>query len=301
MNIYKQVFDGKNIGEILYDEPMKNHTTFKIGGNCDAMIFPQNEEQILNALQLIKQNGFDYRIIGNGSNLLVSDDGLREVVIKLHDNFNEIRIDGDLLIAQSGALLSSVSKLAINNSYAGFEAVSGIPGDIGGAITMNAGAYGTEMKDIVHRVKVIDTDLKVKYLNCDEMDFSYRHSRVQDEKLVVLEVEFILKKGDQKEILDNFHDYTERRTSKQPLELPSCGSVFKRPEGHFAGQLIDEAGLRGYSYNDAMVSEKHCGFIVNVGDAKCSDVVAVIEHVQKVVFEKFNVKLEPEVRIIGGK
>ena len=197
--------------------------------------------------------------------------------------------------------MSSVSKLAINNSYAGFEAVSGIPGDIGGAVTMNAGAYGTEMKDIVHRVKVIDTDLEVKYLNCDEMDFSYRHSRVQDEKLVVLEVEFILKKGDRKEILDNFHDYTERRTSKQPLELPSCGSVFKRPEGHFAGQLIDEAGLRGYRYNDAMVSEKHCGFIVNVGDAKCSDVVAVIEHVQKVVFEKFNVKLEPEVRIIGGK
>ena len=301
MNIYKKVFDGKNIGEILYDEPMKNHTTFKIGGSCDVMIFPKNEEQIINVLQLIKQNRFAYRIIGNGSNLLVSDEGLREVVIKLHDNFNEMRIEGDILTAKSGALLSTVSKLAINNSYAGFEAVSGIPGDIGGAITMNAGAYGTEMKDIVHRVKVIDTDLNVKYFNCDEMDFSYRHSRVQDEKLVVLEVEFILKKGDQKEIFDNFHDYTERRTSKQPLELPSCGSVFKRPEGHFAGQLIDEAGLRGYRYNDAMISEKHCGFIVNVGDAKCSDVVAVIEHVQKVVFDKFNVKLEPEVRIIGGR
>ena len=265
------------------------------------MIFPKNEEQIINVLQLIKHNDFAYRIIGNGSNLLVSDEGLREVVIKLHDNFNEMRIEGDILTAKSGALLSTVSKLAINNSYAGFEAVSGIPGDIGGAITMNAGAYGTEMKDIVHRVKVIDTDLNVKYFNCDEMDFSYRHSRVQDEKLVVLEVEFLLKKGDQQEILNNFHDYTERRTSKQPLELPSCGSVFKRPEGHFAGQLIDEAGLRGYRYNDAMISEKHCGFIVNVGDAKCSDVVAVIEHVQKVVFDKFNVKLEPEVRIIGGR
>lgn len=301
MNIYKKVFDGKNIGEILYDEPMKNHTTFKIGGSCDVMIFPKNEEQIINVLQLIKHNDFAYRIIGNGSNLLVSDEGLREVVIKLHDNFNDMKIEGDILTAQSGALLSAVSKLAINNSYAGFEAVSGIPGDIGGAITMNAGAYGTEMKDIVHRVKVIDIDLNVKYFNCDEMDFSYRHSRVQDEKLVVLEVEFLLKKGDQQEILNNFHDYTERRTSKQPLELPSCGSVFKRPEGHFAGQLIDEAGLRGYRYNDAMISEKHCGFIVNVGDAKCSDVVEVIEHVQKVVFDKFNVKLEPEVRIIGGR
>ncbi|MDU1832085.1 MAG: UDP-N-acetylmuramate dehydrogenase [Finegoldia magna] len=301
MNIYKKVFDGKNIGEILYDEPMKNHTTFKIGGSCDVMIFPQNEEQIINALKLIKQNGFAYRIIGNGSNLLVSDDGLREVVIKLHDNFNDMKITGDTLKTQSGALLSAVSKLAINNSYAGFEAVSGIPGDIGGAITMNAGAYGTEMKDIVHRVKVIDTDLNVKYFNCDEMDFSYRHSRVQDEKLIVLEVEFLLKKGDQEEIFRNYHEYTERRTSKQPLELPSCGSVFKRPEGHFAGQLIDEAGLRGYRYNDAMVSEKHCGFIVNVGEAKCSDVVAVIEHVQKVVMDKFDVKLEPEVRIIGGK
>ncbi len=261
MNIYKKVFDGKNIGEILYDEPMKNHTTFKIGGSCDVMIFPKNEEQIINVLQLIKHNDFAYRIIGNGSNLLVSDDGLREVVIKLHDNFNEMRIEGDILTAKSGALLSTVSK----------------------------------------RVKVIDTDLNVKYFNCDEMDFSYRHSRVQDEKLVVLEVELLLKKGDQQEILNNFHDYTERRTSKQPLELPSCGSVFKRPEGHFAGQLIDEAGLRGYRYNDAMISEKHCGFIVNVGDAKCSDVVAVIEHVQKVVFDKFNVKLEPEVRIIGGR
>ena len=301
MNIYKKVFDGKNIGEILYDEPMKNHTTFKIGGSCDVMIFPQNEEQIINALKLIKQNGFAYRIIGNGSNLLVSDDGLREVVIKLHDNFNDMKITGDTLKTQSGALLSAVSKLAINNSYAGFEAVSGIPGDIGGAITMNAGAYGTEMKDIVHRVKVIDTDLNVKYFNCEEMDFSYRHSRVQDEKLIVLEVEFLLKKGDQEEIFRNYHEYTERRTSKQPLELPSCGSVFKRPEGHFAGQLIDEAGLRGYRYNDAMVSEKHCGFIVNVGEAKCSDVVAVIEHVQKVVMDKFDVKLEPEVRIIGGK
>lgn len=301
MNIYKKVFDGKNIGEILYDEPMKNHTTFKIGGSCDVMIFPQNEEQIINALKLIKQNGFAYRIIGNGSNLLVSDDGLREVVIKLHDNFNDMKITGDTLKTQSGALLSAVSKLAINNSYAGFEAVSGIPGDIGGATTMNAGAYGTEMKDIVHRVKVIDTDLNVKYFNCDEMDFSYRYSRVQDEKLIVLEVEFLLKKGDQEEIFRNYHEYTERRTSKQPLELPSCGSVFKRPEGHFAGQLIDEAGLRGYRYNDAMVSEKHCGFIVNVGEAKCSDVVAVIEHVQKVVMDKFDVKLEPEVRIIGGK
>lgn len=301
MNIYKKVFDGKKLGEILYYEPMKNHTTFKIGGSCDVMIFPKTEEQILNALKLIKQNDLAYRIIGNGSNLLISDDGLREVVIKLHDNFNDMKITGDILKAQSGALLSAVSKLAINNSYAGFEAVSGIPGDIGGAITMNAGAYGTEMKDIVHRVKVIDSDLNVKYYNCNQMDFSYRHSRVQDEKLIVLEVEFLLKKGDQEEILRNYHDYTERRTSKQPLELPSCGSVFKRPEGHFAGQLIDEAGLRGYRYNDAMVSEKHCGFIVNVGDAKCSDVVAVIEHVQKVVYEKFNVKLEPEVRIIGGK
>lgn len=194
MNIYKKVFDGKNIGEILYDEPMKNHTTFKIGGSCDVMIFPKNEEQIINAIQLIKQNDFAYRIIGNGSNLLVSDEGLREVVIKLHDNFNDMKIEGDILTAKSGSLLSAVSKLAINNSYAGFEAVSGIPGDIGGAITMNAGAYGTEMKDIVHRVKVIDTDLNVKYFNCDEMDFSYRHSRVQDEKLVVLEVEFLLKK-----------------------------------------------------------------------------------------------------------
>lgn len=301
MNIYKKVFKNKDVGKILYDEPMKNHTTFKIGGKCDAMILPESEEQIINVLKIIKENNLSYRIIGNGSNLLVSDDGLREVVIKLHDNFNEVSIKDDVMTAQSGALLSCVSKTAIKNSYKGFEPVSGIPGDVGGAITMNAGAYGTEIKELVKRVKVIDNDLNVKYLDCEQMDFSYRHSRVQDEKLVVLASEFMLVKGDKEEILHNYNDFTERRTSKQPLELPSCGSVFKRPEGHYAGQLIDEAGLRGYRYNDAMVSEKHCGFIVNVGNSSCDDVVKVIEHVQKTVFEKFGVKLEPEVRIIGGK
>lgn len=301
MNTYKKAFENSNVGDILYDEPMKNHTTFKIGGNCDVMIIPTTQEQIIEALKIIKANQFDFRVIGNGSNLLVSDDGLREVVIKLHDNFNKVDIKDDVMIAQSGALLSNVSKLAINNSYKGFEPVSGIPGDIGGAITMNAGAYGTEIKDIVNKVKVIDSYLNIKEFICEEMEFSYRHSRVQDEKLIVLEAEFLLEKGDKEEILHNFHDFTQRRTSKQPLDLPSCGSVFKRPEGHFAGQLIDEAGLRGYRYNDAMVSEKHCGFIVNVGNATCNDVVCVIKYVQDKVYEKFNIKLEPEVRIIGGK
>lgn len=298
MNTYK-LFENKDLGDMLVNEPMKNHTSFKIGGPCDLMLIPIRDDQILEALRIIKDNNLSYRIIGNGSNILVSDKGLREVVIKLTDNFNRVEIDGTKIRAQAGVLLSKLSSLATKNSLTGFEEISGIPGGIGGAITMNAGAYGKEIKDLISKVKVINSKLEIEVFSKEEMDFSYRHSRIQDEELIVLGAEFSLAKGDYDEIKSKVDDYTERRVSKQPLELPSCGSIFKRPPGHFAGKLITDAGLKGYRHNDAMVSMKHAGFIVNVGNARCSDVVSVIDHVIEVVYQKFKVKLEPEVRIIG--
>ncbi|MDY6065771.1 MAG: UDP-N-acetylmuramate dehydrogenase [Finegoldia sp.] len=298
MNTYK-FFENMDVGDLLVDEPMKKHTSFKIGGPCDLMIIPKDSNQILTALKIIKDKDLSYRVIGNGSNILVSDKGLREVVIKLNDNFNKIEVAGDLIRAQAGALLSKVSSTATKNSLSGFEEISGIPGGIGGAITMNAGAYGKEIKDTISRVEIINSKLEREVVDKEQMDFSYRHSRIQDEDIIVLSADFKLAKADPEDIQARVDDYTQRRVSKQPLDLPSCGSIFKRPEGHFAGKLITDAGLKGYRYNDAMVSEKHAGFIVNVGDASCEDVVHVIKHVIEVVYEKFEVRLEPEVRIIG--
>lgn len=296
---YKEIFKGANIGEVLYMEPMKNHTTFKIGGPCDVMIMPTTEEEIVEALRIIKSNKLDYMIIGNGSNLLVRDKGLRKVVIKLHDNFSNVEVDGLHVKSQAGALLSTVSKVSMKKGLTGMEALSGIPGDIGGAITMNAGAYGSEMKDVVLFVKAIDEDLNIRVFNNEEMNFRYRNSKVQDDGLVVLETLFKLKKGDEKEIEELFKDVTFKRTSKQPLEFPSAGSTFKRPEGYFAGKLIDDSGLRGYRYKDAQISEKHCGFVINRGNADFEQVHTLIKHVQDTVYKNYGVELETEVKIIG--
>ena len=298
---YKKIFSNMIVGDILYDEPMKNHTTFKIGGPCDVMIIPHNEEEIINALRIIKENKLEYMIIGNGSNLLVTDKGLRKVVIKIHDNYNNIEIEENIVKVQAGALLSYTAKTAMKEDLAGMEFASGIPGDIGGAITMNAGAYGGEMKDILESVKVINQDLEVVEYTVDEMNMRYRNSRVQDEGLIVLEVKLKLEKGDPIKIKEVYDDLTFKRVSKQPLEFASAGSTFKRPEGHYAGKLIDDSGLRGFSYKDAQVSEKHCGFVINKGEADFEQVYHVIQHVQKVVKDKYGIDLEPEVRIIGEK
>ena len=298
---YKKIFSNKDVGEILFDEPMKNHTTFKIGGPCDVMIIPHSEENVLNALRTIKENDLQYMIIGNGSNLLVTDKGLRKVIIKIHDNYNDIKIDGNIVKVQAGALLSYTAKTAMKEDLTGMEFASGIPGDIGGAITMNAGAYGGEMKDILLSVKAINQDLNIVKYTVDEMNMRYRNSRVQDEGLIVLEVELKLEKGDPVKIKGIYDDLTFKRVSKQPLEFASAGSTFKRPEGHYAGKLIDDCGLRGYSYKDAQVSEKHCGFVINRGKADFEQVYHVIQHVQEAVKNKFGIELEPEVRIIGEK
>lgn len=294
-----QLFQDKDFGKILFNEPMKEHTSFKIGGPADVMIIPDSEGRIVEAVKFCRENNIKYFIMGNGTNLLVKDGGIRGVVIKIANGFNRIDIDGTRVVCQSGALLSTVANRLLKQSLTGFEFASGIPGTIGGAITMNAGAYGGEMKDIVLKVRALDQNNKIVELTKDDMDFRYRGSRVVDEGLVVLAAEFQLEKGEYSKIEERMKDLTHQRTSKQPLEFPSGGSTFKRPEGYYAGKLIDDAGLRGIRYGDAQVSEKHCGFIVNTGKATFHDVYMLIQTVQKIVHDKFGVLLEPEIKIIG--
>lgn len=284
---------------VKYDEPLKNHTTFQIGGKCIALIEPKKVEDIIEAIKICRENNLKFFVIGNGSNLLVPDDGYNGVIIKIKSEFSNIQVEGECLIAHSGAKLSEVYTVAYENSLTGFEFASGIPGTIGGAIFMNAGAYGGEMKDIVESVEVLDFDnYEVKELKNEELDFSYRKSIIQRKNYIVLTIKLKLKKGNKEEIKAVYEDLREKRNSKQPLNFGSAGSTFKRPEGHFASKLIEDAGLKGYHINDAWVSEKHSGFVVNKGNASYKEVMELIEYVQKVVFEKFEVKLETEVRIL---
>ena len=284
---------------VKYDEPLKNHTTFQIGGKCIALIEPKKVEDIVEAIKICRENNLKFFVIGNGSNLLVPDDGYNGVIIKIKSEFSNIQVEGECLIAHSGAKLSEVYTVAYENSLTGFEFASGIPGTIGGAIFMNAGAYGGEMKDIVESVEVLDLDnYEVKELKNEELDFSYRESIIQRKNYIVLTIKLKLTKGNKEEIKAVYEDLREKRNSKQPLNFGSAGSTFKRPEGHFASKLIEDAGLKGYHINDAWVSEKHSGFVVNKGNASYKEVMELIEYVQKVVFEKFEVKLETEVRIL---
>ncbi len=294
-----KLLKNKKFGEMLFDEPMKNHTSFKIGGPADLMIIPNTEKEIVESVKFCRNNNIKYFIMGNGTNLLVKDSGIRGVVIKIGNGFDKIDIYSDKIICQSGALLSVVGKRALKESLTGFEFASGIPGTIGGAVTMNAGAYGGEMKDIVIKVKALDKANNIVELNNEDMNFRYRGSKVVDEGLIVLAAEFQLKKGEYSVIEEKMKNLTYKRTLKQPLELPSGGSTFKRPTGYFAGKLIEDAGLRGLRYGDAQVSEKHCGFIVNKGDATFEDVFTLIKTVQKIVNDKFDIILEPEIKIIG--
>lgn len=284
---------------VRYDEPLKSHTTFKIGGNCIALIEPREILDIIEAVKICRKNNIKFFVIGNGSNLLVPDEGYNGVIIKLKSEFSKIEVEGDYLIVNSGAKLSEVYTVAYENSLTGFEFASGIPGTIGGAIYMNAGAYGGEMKDIVESVEVLDLDnFELRELKNEELEFSYRKSIIQRRNYIVTTIKLKLQKGNKEKINAVYEDLRERRNSKQPLNFGSAGSTFKRPEGHFASKLIEDAGLKGYHINDAWVSEKHSGFIVNKGNASFKEVMELIEYVQKVVFEKFGVKLETEVRIL---
>lgn len=284
---------------VRYDEPLKNHTTFKIGGNCIALVEPREISDIVETIKICRENSIKFFIIGNGSNLLIPDEGYNGVIIKLKSEFSTIEVEGDYLIVNSGAKLSEVYTVAYENSLTGFEFASGIPGTIGGAIYMNAGAYGGEMKDIVESVQVLDLDnFELRELKNEELEFSYRKSIIQRKNYIVTTIKLKLQKGNKEEINAVYEDLRERRNSKQPLNFGSAGSTFKRPEGHFASKLIEDAGLKGYHINDAWVSEKHSGFVVNKGNASYKEVMELIEYVQKVVFEKFGVKLETEVRIL---
>lgn len=299
LEIKRELIDAGFKGKILIDEPMKKHTYFKIGGNADVLTLPNSINDVVLALKLCKKRDIDICIIGNGTNLLVSDKGIRGMVIKIADNFNDIEIVGNKIKAQSGALLSSVAKQALNSSLTGLEGGSGIPGSIGGAVAMNAGAYGFEMVQIVTSVVCCDMQGSIKEYNNEEMNFGYRHSVVEEENLIVLEVNMELKEGNYDEIKAYMSELTAKRTTKQPLNLPSAGSTFKRPEGDYAARLIEEAGLKGLRYKDSQVSDKHCGFIVNLGNATSEQVLTLIKTVQKTVKDKFDVQLETEVKIVG--
>lgn len=298
---YRALYENKDFGIIKFDEKLKNYTNFGIGGCADVLIEVKEEYQLVNLLKFNKKNNIESTILGNGTNILVTDKGIRGCVIIISKNYDRISLDGNLLKVSAGCLLSTVSKFSFKNSLTGMEEVSGIPGSVGGAVAMNAGAYGTEMKDIIKSVKLISKDGKILEYDNKDMDFSYRHSRVFDEDLIVSEAIFELKKDNQEKIYEKFDDFTNRRVSKQPLDKKSAGSTFKRPVGSYASKLIDECGLRGYKKGDCQVSEKHCGFLINNGNASFEEMINFIEEVASIVFEKTGFKLEREVKIIGER
>lgn len=280
-------------------EPMKKHTTFRIGGPADYYLCPHSTEEMQKILQICKENNIEFFILGNGSNLLVSDKGYRGAVIQLWKNFSDIITEEKTITVKAGALLSKVAAEALEEGLTGMEFASGIPGTIGGAVVMNAGAYGGEMKDIIKEVTVLTKEGEILTLSKEEMNFGYRTSVVKEKGYVVISVVLQLEKGDREKIRKVMDDLKERRVTKQPLDMPSAGSTFKRPEGYFAGKLIMDAGLRGFSVGGAQISEKHCGFVVNKGDATAADVLGLIREVQKRVQEQFGVTLEPEVKFLG--
>ena len=291
----------KIIGEsqVLVNEPMASHTTFRIGGPADYFVMPQTTEELAGVLKLCKEEQMPYFILGNGSNLLVGDKGFRGVVIQLYKNFDGFQIEGTKVTARAGAMLIRVAKEAGKAGLTGLEFASGIPGTIGGAMVMNAGAYGGEMKDVVTAVTVLTKDGDIKTLTGEEMNFRYRGSVVEDEGYIVLETVMELKEGNPEEIQTRMEELSLQRRTKQPIEYPSAGSTFKRPEGYFAGKLIQDAGLRGYSKGGAQVSEKHCGFVINAGGATAADVMQLMQDVSDKVHAQFGVTLEPEVKRIG--
>lgn len=285
--------------DILFDEPMSEHTTFRIGGPADLFLMPKSHEEAAKAVRLCKREGFDYFLLGNGSNLLVSDDGYRGVVIQLFENFSKIEREGNFLRAEAGALLSDIAKEAAKEGLSGLEFASGIPGTLGGAVVMNAGAYGGEMKDVISSVKILNCQGEIETLSKEEMNFAYRNSRVKENKELVLAALIALNEDDRDKIQERMDDFTQKREEKQPLEFPSAGSTFKRPPGYFAGKLIMDSGLRGYRVGGAEISTKHCGFVINSHNATAADVATLIKDVQRIVKEKFKVTLETEVRFLG--
>ena len=284
---------------IKYNEPMSAHTTFRIGGNADVFADVSGAEEIRALIALCRENDYPYTVVGNGSNLLVSDKGIRGLVIHIGKNMSAVRTDGDRVRAEAGALMSAVAAVCLENSLTGFEPMSGIPGTIGGGIFMNAGAYGGELSQVLENVTYLNGSGEIVTAERERLGLGYRRSMFQSGDRVILSCELKLSVGNKDEIKAAMADYRARRNAKQPVNMPSAGSAFKRPEGYFAGKLIQDAGLRGYRIGGAQISELHAGFIVNAGDATAADVDALIRHVQKTVYNKFGVMLEPEIRRVG--
>lgn len=297
--IFKLLKEKISVENILLNESMSKHTSFKIGGPADFFIVPNDTDELTHALNICKENNINYYIIGNGSNLLVKDSGYKGMIIQVYKNMNNITVEDECIVAEAGALLSKIANVACENSLTGFEFASGIPGTIGGAVYMNAGAYGGEIKDVIVEAKVINKQGELTSINKNDLCLGYRKSIIQENKNTIVSAKLKLHKGNQKEIKALIDDFNNRRKSKQPIDMPSAGSTFKRPEGYYAGKLIMDSGLRGYSIGGAQVSEKHCGFVINKGNATYEDVVNLIEHIKTTVHDKYGVTLEPEVRILG--
>ncbi len=284
---------------ILFNEPMSKHTTFRVGGNADVFVTPKTCEEIVEVVKVLKDENIKYFIIGKGSNLLVRDEGFKGVIIKIATNFNKINlIDNDKIYVEAGCSFRKLSKFAFDNELEGLEFAYGIPGTVGGAISMNAGAYGGEVKDTIVYATILDEYGNVKKLNNEELKLDYRKSIINERDIIFLNAEFKLKKGDMNSIKSKMEQFAFKRKSSQPIDKPSAGSTFKRPLDNFAGKLIEDSGLKGYKIGGAMVSTKHCGFIINEDSATSNDILELIEKVQEIVFKKYKVKLELEVKII---
>lgn len=300
--MYKEIaLFAKEMGaEVIENAPMSKYTSFKCGGNASLLIIPESIGGIKMIIDFCRQKGVEPLVIGNGSNLLVTDGGINGVVIKIGSKLSMIElIDETTIYCQAGASMKSLCMFALENSLSGLEFAYGIPGTLGGAVYMNAGAYGGEMKDVLDSCQHITTDGEFGDFCKDELDLSYRHSAYSNNNYTILSAKLQLKKGDKAEIKEAMDDKLRRRKEKQPLEFGSAGSTFKRPEGYFAGALIEQSGLKGYTVGGAQVSEKHAGFVINKGGATATDVITLIRDVQNKVYEKFGVMLETEVKIIG--
>lgn len=284
---------------VLFDEPMAKHTTFEIGGPADLYAMPQSIDQLVDVVSWCRKEKIPLWLIGLGSDLLISDDGLRGVVVQIADNLSDVVVDGNRIVAMAGASNAKVAEVACSAGLAGYEFASGIPGTIGGAAIMNAGAYDGEFKNVAVSLRCLTPDGEVVLVSAEEADWSYRHSMMSDCGYVILEATLLLEPDNPEEIQARMDDLRQRREDKQPLEYPSAGSTFKRPVGYFAGKLIQDAGLRGYRVGGAQVSEKHAGFVINAGGATAADVRALIADVQARVFENEGVHMEPEVRMWG--
>ena len=284
---------------IIVNEPLKKHTTFKIGGDADFFVSPASGDEVALLIKTLKEHGINYYVLGNGSNVLAPDEGYSGVIIYVGENLSDIEIIDDATIkVQAGAMLSKTAHVAFDNSLTGMEFAAGIPGSVGGAIVMNAGAYGGEIKDILVSATVCDTEGNIITIPVDELKMAYRYSIIEEKQYTVLSAVFALQKGNKEDIKYTMSELAKKRREKQPLELPSAGSTFKRPEGYFAGKLIEDSGLRGYTVGGAQVSEKHCGFVVNKGDATSYDVKKLMQDVSDEVYKQFGVRIEPEIKIL---